>query len=90
MKFFRRKSKQSTKLIYTYGDWRQPPPDKAIQSTVSEHSCRGETFGERDNVKCPVCRRVNQLKHGDRILCGCNTVIETYGNSLVYWNQKFK
>ena len=92
MKWLKRKSINTpTRLLYKFQEHRKDPPGGAIQTTLSKWRVNeSRTFGERDDVHCPECSRVNQLKHGDRILCGCGTMMETYGNSLVYWDQKLR
>lgn len=90
MRFFKRKNRRDTKLLYTFQQPRNDPPAEAIQSTVTNFRVKTNVYGDRDDVRCPECGKVNRLTHGDRILCGCDTCIETYGNSMVYWHQSIK
>lgn len=41
--------------------------------------------GDKRALKCPSCGRVNLMEHGDRLLCGCNHLLELYGNGYDCW-----
>lgn len=79
---------QPTKLLYKFQESRSKPPSGAAQTTRSSHEIHSGTALEQ--VRCPICLRANKMDHGDRILCGCDTILETYGNSLKYWKKGLK
>lgn len=91
-KFKRKDTNRPTYVVNEFGDLRDSRggiPHDAVDTTKSSYTVNYKSYGMgKDDVQCPNCGRVNQMDHGDRILCGCDTMIETFGNRLVYWDQK--
>jgi ribosomal protein S27AE len=59
-------------------------PTRATYQLASDFMT-GRKLRRKYQIKCPTCRRKNYMEHGDRLLCGCDTVLEVYGDSYYSW-----
>lgn len=75
---------RETKSIYTFQANRSDPPAESQMNAAHLYQT-GNRRRNRREFKCPNCGRNNYLGHGDRILCGCDYIIELYGNSYTWW-----
>ena len=73
-----------TKLVARFQEHRSPRPAQAYSSPAHQLQIGGQ-FNHRREFKCPSCSRRNVMEHGDRLLCGCNHLLELYGNGYYWW-----
>jgi len=78
---------RQTKLVSKFQESHYDIPETAGRCLVSDYRVRQTDFDNSDIVKCPHCGRKNDMTHGDRILCGCDYIMEALGNSLYIWHK---
>lgn len=81
------------RTLHRFQDARTAPPDNAITVLhnlfVEEHArASGLPSNESHGlIRCPACRDLVYIEHGDRVLCSCGLVLELYGNALTVWHS---
>ena len=71
-----------------------PPPDAEnfSASDFTTESVRGSRWLPGEKVRrvvrrCPACKELLPMEHGDRVRCECGLVSELYGNALTVWRE---
>jgi len=87
---------QDTSNIKLVGVFQQyNHPEKAEQSTKSDHCTRMNIKGEFGNkagydevlYKCPSCKELHHIvfEHGDAYQCKCGLKTQAFGNGIYFW-----
>jgi len=88
MKLSFRTPRAKTKLVYRFQQQRSEPPSCASKDAAHLYEVgNSRNPGDKRALKCPKCGHVNHMDHGDRLLCGCGTFLELYGNGYAFWNK---
>jgi ribosomal protein S27AE len=88
MQWFSPRKIGQIKLVAKFQEQRSEKPQTANHGLVSQQSKgyrESNNYDDRNPLACPNCKTTVYMKHGDRILCTCGVYIETYGNSLDWW-----
>ena len=81
------------KRLARFQDRRKPMPAHAEHHSLSSferppaHASKvlPGKFVYTTQFHCPLCERLLDIDHGDRIVCECGLYMETYGNRLTVW-----
>ena len=75
------------RVLILHQQSRPLPPMDAQDLLVSD--CQKPNTRKNEHF-CPKCFVDLKIRHGDRLLCGCGWIIESYGNLMTIWEDKYR